>query len=149
MPIVLDVKKGEYPKFSQATEDIIVYKVLLFKNSDIKSKPRALFYDNFTWRIDIKEQEIGVFKTLPGKTTRRNYLISNEGLYSFNNLKDAQRFHDVFSEAKQFIGFGIGICKAIIPTGSMYLKHKGQMISNKLILLRNENETDSKSNTQL
>lgn len=137
MPIVLDVKIGQYPQFSQAIEDILVYKVILFKDSNIKSKPRSLFYNDFHWIQDYKMKDIGVFTTLP-KTKTREYLISNRGLYSFNNLKDAQKFMSIYVEAKQFIGYGIGICEAKIPKGAIYFKHKGQMISNELVLLRKE-----------
>lgn len=129
MPIVLDMPKGKYPKFDQATEDIQVFKVVLVKNHKIKS----LFYEDF-WNPVFKMRRIGVFTPYPGKAKNRQYLVSNQGIYSFSTLRAAKRFKEVYQDAKQFLDSEIVIMTATIPMDSMYLKHNAQIISNQLWL---------------
>lgn len=129
MPIVLDMPKGKYPQFSQATEDIEVYKVVYVKNG----KMQSMFYQHY-WNPVFKIRRIGVFTKLPGRTKNRDYLISNEGLYSFTTLRSAKRFKEVFEGAKAFSDGELVIMQATIPMDSIYLQQKEQIVSNQLWL---------------
>ncbi len=129
MPIVLDMPRGKYPQFSQATEDIKVYKVVFIKNG----KMQSMFYQHY-WNPVFKIRRIGVFTKLPGRAKNREYLVSNEGLYSFTTLKMAKRFKETFEGAKGFSKGELIIMEATIPRDSMYLQQKEQIISNQLWL---------------
>lgn len=130
MPIVLDMPIGKYPQFNQATEDIKVYKVVFV---DKYGKMKSMFYQHH-WSPVYKMRRIGVFTKLPGRAKNREYLVSNEGLYSFTTLRSAKRFKETFEGAKGFSKGELIIMEATIPRDSMYLQQKEQIISNQLWL---------------
>ena len=133
MPIVLDVKKGDYPKFSQATKDIEVYKVLkIVENGVLKS----MFYD-YIYFPTFNTRWLGLFiKTyVPGRTKTREFLVSTQGIYSFYDMDSAKKFMNTYVGSKGFTKDNLTIVKAIIPKRAMYLQHKNQYISNQLMLI--------------
>ena len=135
MPIVVEVKTGDTIKFEQAQQDIVVYKVLLRHSTTLKIK--SMFY-RYTWSRSRRQQVvIGIFERVPHyKSKTKEYLISKEGLYSFKTENTARRFHEIFSDAKQFLGYDVMTIEAVIPRGTMYFKHKDQIISEELRLFK-------------
>lgn len=132
MPIVVEVKKGEEIKFSQAREDIEVYKILVMDKNKVLL---SMFNNNINWNLKVKYCDIGIFDRQPAyRTKNKEYLISNTGLYSFATERAARRFQKVYSDAKQFVGKELWLIKATIPKGSIYYKHKDQIISDALSL---------------